>query len=170
MDGKEITAFGEILLYIIAGTIFVLGGLITSWIIRPKRPGYEKLTTYESGEEPVGSSWGQFNIRFYIVALVFLLFEVEIVFLFPWATVFGKKSLIEETDGLWGWFSLIEMFVFIGILALGLAYAWVKGYLDWVKPTQTPSDFKSKIPSSVYDRVNEKYNSDQAPAVSEPGD
>jgi len=136
----------------------VCGGLFTAFIVRPKRPNAQKLSTYECGEETIGSAWGNFNIRFYIVALIFLLFEVEIIFLFPWATVFGNAQLIEETNGLWGWFSLIEAFAFIFILALGLAYAWRHGFLDWDTPEQQKTTFKSKVPNALYNDINSKYN------------
>lgn len=156
MINTDISVFGEILLYIIGGFVFVLGGLITAWLIRPNRPNVEKLSTYESGEEPAGSAWGQFNIRFYIVALVFILFDVEIVFLFPWATVFGQKELIDATDGVWGWFALAEMVLFIGILALGLAYVWAKGFLSWVKPQEVKPNFKGVVPPQLYEEVNRR--------------
>jgi NADH-quinone oxidoreductase subunit A len=152
-----LSAFGEVLLYIIAGVIFILVTMLVSKFIRPHRPNDEKLSTYESGEEPVSSAWSQFNIRFYIIALVFLLFEVEIVFLFPWSTIFANKQLIQETQGAWGWFALIEMLVFILVLALGLAYAWVNGHLDWVKPDPKPTVFNSPVPKKYYDVINEKY-------------
>ena len=151
------SAFGEVLLFIIVGIIFIDVTLFVSRLIRPHRPNPEKLSTYESGEEAIGSSWPQFNIRFYIIALIFLLFEVEIVFLFPWSTVFANKELIRETSGAWGWFSLIEMVVFILVLALGLAYAWKNGHLDWVKPNPKPTEFSSPVPKSHYDALNEKY-------------
>lgn len=151
------SAFGEILLFTIGGILFVLIALITSRILRPDRPNPEKLTTYESGEEPISSAWTQFNIRFYIIALVFLLFEVELIFLFPWATIFARKDLISETEGMWGWFSLVEMLIFIFILALSLAYAWIHGYLDWVKPTAKPTEYKSPVPGELYEKINEKY-------------
>lgn len=155
----NISAFGEILIYLIGGLLFIMGGLVTAWIIRPHRPNEEKLETYESGEQPLGSAWVRFNIRFYIVALLFVLFEVEIIFLFPWATVFGQKELIDATNGLWGWFSLVEMVLFIGILALGLAYAWVKGYLDWPKADGAGvKDYNSPVPRSLYDQINKKYS------------
>src|SRR5882672_1992911 len=125
--------FGEVLLYFIAGILFLVMTLLVSKLIRPNRPSAQKLSTYESGEEPISTAWTQFNIHFYIVALIFILFEVELVFLFPWATVFSRKELIDETNGLWGWFSFAEMVIFILVLALGLAYAWVNGLLDWVK-------------------------------------
>lgn len=144
------------MLYLIAGIVFVSGGLLTAWLVRPHRPNVEKLTTYESGEEPVGSAWGQFNIRFYIIALIFILFDVELVFLFPWATIFAKQELIEATDGLWGWFAFVEMLIFVLILALGLAWAWAKGLLDWVKPQPVVVEIPSPVPQHLYQQVNKQ--------------
>lgn len=149
--------FGIILLFILTAFVFIALILFVGRLLRPDRPNEEKLSTYESGEEPVGNANVQFNIRFYVVALIFVLFDVELVFLFPWATVFGQKSLINETDGLWGWFSLAEMAVFVLTLALGLAYAWAKGYIDWVKPKPTVPRMETKVPQNLYNQVNEKY-------------
>lgn len=158
MDKQQyLSAFGEVLLFILVGVIFILVTLLVSKIIRPHRPNPEKLSTYESGEEPVSAAWSQFNIRFYIIALIFLLFEVEIVFLFPWSTIFADQQLIKESGGLWGWYSFVEMLVFIFILALGLAYAWVRGHLDWIKPDPKPTEFLSPVPQVHYDAINEKY-------------
>lgn len=159
-----LSAFGEIILFIVAGIIFILVTLFVSRLVRPDRPNPEKLSTYESGEEPISSAWSQFNIRFYIVALIFLLFEVEIVFLFPWSTIFANKKLMDQTHGTWGWFALIEMLIFIAVLALGLAYAWVNGYLDWVKPKPAPTEFNSKVPKELYDGINEKYKDHPRPS------
>src|SRR5690606_14766656 len=149
--------FGEVLLYIIAGVLFVMVSLFAAGLLRPNRPNAEKLSTYESGEETISTAWTQFNVRFYIIALIFLLFEVEILFLFPWATVFADKDLLRETNGAWGWFSVIEAVIFILILALGLAYAWVNGHLEWVKPEPDPTRIKSPVPASLYEKVNERY-------------
>ena len=91
-------------------------------IFRPNRPTKGKVENYESGVDPVGSGWSQSQIRYYIFALLFVMFDVEAVFIFPWAAQL-------ETFGLFG---LVEMFIFIFILALGLAYAWRKGVLRWV--------------------------------------
>lgn len=159
MNDREIylSAFGEVLLYIIGGILFVLVSFFVSSLLRPHRPNAQKLSTYESGEEAISSAWTQFNIRFYIIALIFLLFEVEILFLFPWSTIFAKKELIDETDGLWGWFSVIEVVIFIGILAVGLAYAWVNGHLDWIKPDPNPTQIKSPVPKGLYEKINEEY-------------
>jgi NADH-quinone oxidoreductase subunit A len=152
-----LSAFGEVLLYLIGGIVFVLSTLLLSRIVRPHRPNEQKLATYESGEEPITAAWTQFNIRFYIVALIFLLFEVEIVFLFPWATVFANKELVKETNGVWAWFSLAEMIVFIAVLALGLAYAWVNGHLDWIKPAPKPTEYTSPVPKELYTNINKRY-------------
>ena len=85
------------------------------------------------------------------------LFEVELVFLFPWAIVFGDAELISSTGGLWGWFSLIETFIFIGLLAVGLVYVWAMGMLDWVKPNAETENFSSKVPQRLYEEINKKY-------------
>ncbi|HEU5147442.1 MAG TPA: NADH-quinone oxidoreductase subunit A [Chryseosolibacter sp.] len=156
-SGIYLSAFGEVLLYIIGGILFILVSLFAARLLRPNRPNPQKQSTYESGEEPISSAWSQFNVRFYIVALIFLLFEVEILFLFPWATVFAKKELLEETNGLWGWFSVIEVVIFIAVLALGLAYAWVNGHLDWVKPEPKPTQITSPVPRHLYDDINNIY-------------
>lgn len=119
-----INDYGIILLFFLIGIVFVALGLITAAIIRPSHPNPVKQSTYECGEIPWGNSWIKFNIRFYVIALIFLLFDVEVVFLLPWAIVF--KQL--------GWFAFFEMIVFVVILMAGLAYVWAKGDLDWDKP------------------------------------
>ncbi len=119
-----LTEFGRVLIFLIVGVVFVAGGMITSWLLRPNRPYPSKLSTYECGETPIGDTRIRFNIRFYVVALIFLIFEVEVVFLFPWATVY--KDL--------GWFAFIEMLVFLVILFVGYAYVWRKGDLEWDRP------------------------------------
>ena len=151
----NLSEFGTILLFIIGAIVFAVVGLWVSKIIRPNKPNFEKLTTYESGEDTVGNAWGKFNIKFYIVAIIFLLFEVEIIYLFPWAVIFGDKELIEGTDWAWAWFAIAEMFIFILLLALGLVYAWRKGFLDWVKPVSKTSSFDAKIPAQAYKHLKE---------------
>lgn len=152
----EISGFGVVLLFIIGSVAFVMVTLLVGKLLRPVRPNEEKQTTYESGEDPVRSAWSIFNIRFYVIALIFLLFETELVFLFPWATVFADQELNAETAGLWGKFSLIETFILIGILALGLVYVWANGMLDWSKPSPKRSDYQSKIPPTAYTHINKK--------------
>ncbi|HAC25264.1 MAG TPA: NADH-quinone oxidoreductase subunit A, partial [Cytophagales bacterium] len=85
-------AWGEVLMFLLGGLLFVGAALFVSRLIRPNRPGEQKLSSYESGEQAQGSAWVQFNVRYYIIALIFLLFEVEIVFLFPWITTFTDQS------------------------------------------------------------------------------
>ncbi len=157
MNQYSISEFGQVLLFLIGGILFLSVSFLISRLVRPNRPNEQKLETYESGEQPIGTGWSQFNMRFYIVALIFILFEVEIVFLFPWATVFVNTELIQQTSGLWGWFSLTEMIIFILILAIGLAYAWVNGLLDWVKPAPIKEDIDSVVPKKLYNSLNEKY-------------
>ncbi len=119
-----LTEFGKVLIFLIIGALFVAAGLIVAWLLRPRRPYPGKVAPYECGEEPVGDAWVRFNVRFYVVALIFLIFDVEVVFLFPWALVYRDLGL----------FGFLEMAVFLGILIVGFAYVWVKGDLDWDKP------------------------------------
>jgi NADH-quinone oxidoreductase subunit A len=154
----EINGFGTVGLFILGGLGFILTALMVGKLLRPDRPNEEKLTTYESGEDPINNAWGQFNLRFYIIALVFILFEVELVFLFPWAVVFADVDLIAVTNGLWGWFSLIETGIFILILSVGLAYVWMNGMLTWLRPRVHISSFSSKVPKKLYNQINKKYS------------
>ena len=147
----------DLLIFGAGGLGFILISLLVSKLLRPKRPNVEKNSSYESGEDALGSSWPQLNTRFYVLALIFLLFEVEIIVMFLWVPVFTDKTLMTETGGSWGWFSLVEIFIFVVILAIGLAYAWVNGHLDWLKSEPKKSDFKSVVPRELYDKVNEKY-------------
>lgn len=151
------SAWGEVLLFLIGGAVFVVVALLVSRVVRPHKPNPEKNSAYESGEEPKGNAWVQFHIRFYILALIFLLFEIEIVFMFPWATLFADAQLIEQTEGVWGWYAFGAMAVFILILVLGLAYAWVNGHLDWVKPKPDVRDYASPVPKTLYEQLNERY-------------
>jgi NADH-quinone oxidoreductase subunit A len=145
-----IEQFGYVAAFILAGILFMAIVLTLARLIRPNRPNEEKLSTYESGEAPVGNANTRFNPRFYVVALLFVLFEVELVFLFPWAVVFRDKSLTAAAAGLSA-FALVEMLIFVGILALGLAFAWKRGYLDWEKPEIKSTDIESPVPTEAYD-------------------
>ncbi len=145
-----ISDFGTVLLFILGASLFLLIGLGASRLLRPQAPNAEKNTPYECGEEPVTSAWGQFNIRFYVIALIFILFEVELVMMFPWATVFANPDLIEKSGGTWGWFALIEMLFFVLVLVAGLAYAWAKKHLDWDKPQTQEPQIQEIIPMGAY--------------------
>ena len=118
-----LAAYSSILVFLLVVVGFLAVNLVLWWVIRPARFSEEKLTTYECGENSQGSAWVQFNIRFYVFALIFIVFDVESVFLLPWAVVFKKLGMLAFVEGL----------VFIGILAVALAYVWRKGDLEWVR-------------------------------------
>ena len=127
--------FLGVLLLIIAGFAFVGGTLVVAGLVRPSKPSTEKTMSYECGENPVGHAWVQFNIRFYVFALAFIIFDVEAVFLFPWAVVFKELGL----------FAFVEGLIFIAILGLGLAYLWAKGDLEWVRDEDRASATSRKV-------------------------
>jgi NADH:ubiquinone oxidoreductase subunit 3 (subunit A) len=118
-----LTSYSSILAFLGVAIAFLVVNLLAWWVIRPSRFSEEKLTTYECGENPTGSAWIQFNIRFYVFALIFIVFDVETVFLLPWAVVFRKLGILAFLEGL----------VFIAILIVALAYVWRKGDLEWVR-------------------------------------
>jgi NADH-quinone oxidoreductase subunit A len=153
-----LTPYFDILVFGLGGLGFILVSLLVSRLLRPKRPNAEKNSSYESGEAAIGKSWPQINSRFYVLALIFLLFEVEIVVMFLWAPVFTDSGMMSATNGGWGWFSLIEILIFVIILAVGLAYAWANGHLDWLKSMPQKSAFKSVVPAKFYDELNERYS------------
>ncbi len=119
-----ITDFGYVLLFIVTGSLFVGVALFVAKLIRPERPNEAKLMTYECGEIPFGDARIQFNNRFYIIGLMFLIFEVEILLLFPWAVVFKEI----------GWFAFLVMFVFVSLIFVGFIYELGKGQLKWDVP------------------------------------
>jgi NADH-quinone oxidoreductase subunit A len=111
--------------------ILLAGGIATaiillSWIIGERKPTRAKLSTYECGMTPVGDSRQRFSVKFYLVAMLFILFDVEAVFLYPWAVIL--RRLKAQGEGLFG---LLEMLVYIGIVLAGFLYVWKKGVLDW---------------------------------------
>ncbi len=108
----------------VAGAGLVVVAFTTNRILRPRKPRAEKYTTYECGIDPVGQGWSQTQIRYYVFAFLFVIFDVESVFLFPWAVILED---FEPASTL-----LVEMIVFIGILAIGLLYAWKKRVLEWL--------------------------------------
>jgi NADH-quinone oxidoreductase subunit A len=121
--------FANVLVFFLVGAGFVLVSLTIQSILSPNIvKSKEKKAIYECGEEAIGDAWFNFNPRFYIVALIFILFDVEIAFVYPVAAVF--KRWVEEGRG---GIAFLEIFLFVAILALGLAYVWIKGDLEWVK-------------------------------------
>src|SRR6476661_7766512 len=107
------------------------GGHFASVLLAPSKPSHLKSTPYECGEQPVGSAWSMFNVRFYVVGLIFIIFDVESVLMFPVASVFREFNEMGA-----GAYALIDLLGFIAILVAGIAYCWKKGDLDWVKSYQ----------------------------------
>ena len=122
--------FANVLIFLVVGSVFVLLNLTISRLLQTRLFTEEKYMPYECGEDPVGDTHIKFNARFYVIALIFLIFAVEIVFLFPWGVVFRQIGVL----------AFVEMFIFIGILLIGLAYVWVKGDLEWIRSIQTTSE------------------------------
>jgi NADH-quinone oxidoreductase subunit A len=123
-----LTEFGKVFIFILIAILFVIFIVYVAKLIRPARPTTEKLKTYECGENPEGSPWIKFNIRFYVVALIFLIFDVEVVLLIPWALVYKNFGVAGFSVGL----------IFLLLLGLGMAYEWRKGDLEWEKPKVAP--------------------------------
>jgi NADH-quinone oxidoreductase subunit A len=152
-----------LLVFLAVAVFFLFFHLMLGKQVRPARPDAEKLTIYECGEPTIGSSWIQFDLRFYVVALLFVIFDVEVVFFFPWAVVFGKANALAneklpveqrrqlsselvtapangpeiaaEDAGRLAWIAFWDILVFFGVLLVGFAYLWKRGDLDWVRST-----------------------------------
>ena len=118
--------FGPVLVFLTVGFAFGLIMLAVAYFLRPHDPYAEKLTTYECGIDPLTESWAQFYVRYYLYALIFVVFDVETIYLYPWAT--SLRSLLAPM----GLFVLFDMLVFLAILVIGFAYAWRKGALEWL--------------------------------------
>src|SRR5262245_40736347 len=155
-----------ILVFLAVGASLLVANLVVGKLVRPDKPSKEKGSIYECGEEPVGSAWIQFDLRFYVVALLFVIFDVEIAFFFPWAVVFGsanklgdesipameRLAIVQKLDPTatvaplpaaadeFAHFAFLELLAFFGILLVGFAYLWRRGDLEWVRSVagQTP--------------------------------
>src|SRR5580765_7664064 len=132
--------YGAVLLFLLFSIGFVLAQLILSRILAPRAPSLEKSTPYECGELPEGTPWIRFNPRYFVIALVFLIFDVEIALMYPAAVTF--RSWVKAGRGK---SALFEIVAFVGVLVLGLAYAWKKGYLEWVRTTERKEPFKRAV-------------------------
>lgn len=128
MAPLQIVVYGPVLTYLAFGLIMAAGALIFAWLLRPADPYDEKQLTYECGIDPIGPAWGQVFVRYYVIALIFVVFDVEAIFLFPWAVAYRDLVKVSAL----GCLALVEMLIFIAILLVGLAYAWRKGDLEWV--------------------------------------
>lgn len=143
----------HILTFLAVGTVFILLALLASRLISPKKPNPEKNAAYESGEQAVGNTWPSISSGYYVIAILFLLFEVEIVLLFPLAVVSGNNPGDPSAE-----IVLIELIGFVAVLAAGLAYAWGHGHLDWMSPKPPTDDLPSPVPPSQYEEFNKRYS------------
>jgi NADH-quinone oxidoreductase subunit A len=128
--------FGAVLVFAIVAVGFALGGITLSRVLGPRFPNPEKATIYECGERPIGVAWFNFNPRFYLVALVFVIFEVDIALTFPVVAVYREWA---QTSAAMGWIAFVELFLFTAILVVGLAWVWAHGDLEWVKNLEAAS-------------------------------
>src|SRR4051812_40060303 len=122
--------FASLLIFLVVAGLFLGVTLLLGSLVRPSTPNATKGTVYECGEQPLGGGWFNYNPRFYVVALVFLIFDVEVAFTFPVATVFRRWVATGD-----GGVAFFEIIAFVAVLALGLAYVWRKGDLEWLRPT-----------------------------------
>jgi NADH-quinone oxidoreductase subunit A len=118
---EYLTHYFPILFFVVVALFFGIWSLVVSYLVQPKYPEPEKLTSYECGSEPFSDARMPFPVRYYIFAMLFVIFDIEVIFLYPWAVVFQKIELI----------GLIEMLVFIGLFVVAYVYAWRKGALEW---------------------------------------
>ena len=132
--------FASVLVFLLLGIALVAMMTGLSWLLRPHNPEPGKLATYECGEPPTGSAWINFNIRFYLVALIFVIFDVEVAFIYPVAVVF--RDWVLKGNAL---FVLGEVLLFVGILFVGLVYVWVKRDLEWLKRVPAAQDEAARV-------------------------
>lgn len=116
-----------VLVFVLLGVVMGFLPMLIGWLAGPRRPYEEKLSAYECGFEAFESARIKFDVRYYLIAIIFILFDLEVAFLFPWASIF-KEIVADDALRLFGFF---EMLVFVGVLLVGFVYAWAKGALDW---------------------------------------
>lgn len=144
-----LTEFGKIFIFMMIAAIFVFIAFVAAKMIRPSRPTKEKMMTYECGEEPIGSPWVKFNIRFYVVALIFLIFDVEVVLLFPWALAYKQFGMTGYLVGA----------IFLLVLGLGMVYEWRKGDLEWVRPSLKTAAMRNQVQQKQTTIIQEETES-----------
>lgn len=165
-----------LLVFLAVGTFFLFIHLLMGKVVRPDKPEEEKLTIYECGEPTVGSAWVQFDLRYYVVALLFVVFDVEVAFFFPWAVVFGSTNDLAKdnfatptaraelvsrvapsfdpgatisaaTAQSWSWVAFCDILVFFGVLMVGFAYLWRRGDIDWVRTVVRAPTLAAELPA-----------------------
>jgi NAD(P)H-quinone oxidoreductase subunit 3 len=117
-----LTGYGALVVMVLLAIAVPVAALVVARLLQPRVASPVKYTTFECGVEPIGGAWVQYTVRYYLFALVFLIFDIETVFLYPWAVAYQQLGPV----------AMVEMFIFLGILLLGLVYAWRKGHLEWV--------------------------------------
>jgi NADH-quinone oxidoreductase subunit A len=127
--------FASVLIFLLVACAFLAATLLVGRLLRPSTPNPAKGAVYECGEQALGGGWFNFNPRFYMVALIFLIFDVEVVFTYPVAVVFGRWLDVGE-----GAVAFIEITAFVAVLALGLAYVWRRGDLEWLRTLPAKDD------------------------------
>jgi len=132
--------YGNIFVFFAAGLLFVFLNMALVRIVAPRKPNREKNKTYECGEEPVGSGWLNFNARFYLIAILFIIFDVEIVLVFPVVARF--HDYLASGNGV---VAFVDIFVFALVLFLGLVYAWKNGYLEWLRGVRKQLRVEGKV-------------------------
>ncbi|HTF81792.1 MAG TPA: NADH-quinone oxidoreductase subunit A [Cytophagales bacterium] len=150
-----LSQFGIVLVFICTVVVFLLATFLLSRMLRTQRPNPVKLSTYESGEESLGALNSTFNPKYYVIAIAFLLFEVEVILLFPWALVYADRHILAMETKSWYWMAMAELGFFVLLLALGLAYVWKKGHFDWGHPVKR---VQHEIPQ-VYQDFNARHTS-----------
>ena len=142
-----IASYGLVLAFLVTGVMFLFGPLLLQRFLAPRKFSAEKNIPYECGEDPVGTPWVQFNIRFYVFALIFLIFDVEVAFLLPWAVAFRSPEIAAN----YGMLAFWDGVLFVTILVIGFAYLWARGDLKWIRPdprfskdTQEPLDERTR--------------------------
>lgn len=138
----------NLLYYIIGSAFFAVFSLSILRFIRPNNPNPEKLSSYESGEEARGNILGTFNIKYYVGAILFILFDIEIIFLVPILLVFK-----DTTDTVFNWIIVGEVTIFLLVVFGGLVFVWKKGFLEWYPPHTQTSDVDTKVPDDIYKKV-----------------
>lgn len=131
MSAENLDVYMPVVILVIIAILMVVGALLVSKLVHPSHPSKLKSTPYECGEQPVGRAWSNFNIRFYVVALIFIIFDVEGALMFPVAAIFKRFNEIDQ-----GGIVLVTFLLFISVLVEGIVYCWKKGDLDWIKSYQ----------------------------------
>ena len=126
MPGQVLHDFLYVGVFLVVGVIFALTPIILSWLIAPRSESAKRAETYESGMTALGSAWIQFSVAYYIYTLIFLAFDVDVLYLFPVALVYGKQFVFRD---------FLEIVIFVGILSLAIVYAWIKGVFKWERKT-----------------------------------